>query len=77
MFWTAMGLLFVGFAVAITGAVVAAFTVVGIPAAIGVEQAAIRQKVRDLGSTWAMPNTADMADASDADGEGSDWRLGS
>ncbi|MFI9011839.1 hypothetical protein ACIGNX_31835 [Actinosynnema sp. NPDC053489] len=102
MFWIAMGLAFVGFAVAIAGAVVAAFTVVGIPAAIGViltaaaaafgliaaaimaleshvntievEQAAIRQKLRDLGSTWAMPNTADMADASVMDGDRSDWR---
>ncbi|MCE6999837.1 hypothetical protein LZG04_34240 [Saccharothrix sp. S26] len=105
MFWIAMGLAFVGFAVAIAGAVVAAFTVVGIPAAIGViltaaaaafgliaaaimaleshintievEQAAIRQKLRDLGSTWTMPNTADMADASATDGDGSDWRPGS
>ncbi|MEU4768872.1 hypothetical protein AB0H12_37065 [Actinosynnema sp. NPDC023794] len=102
MFWTAMGLAFIGFAVAIAGAVAAAFTVVGIPAAIGViltaaaaafgliaatimaleshvntievEQAAIRQKVRDLGSTWTMPNTADMADASVTDGDRSDWR---
>lgn len=105
MFWIAMGLAFAGFAVAIAGAVVAAFTVVGIPAAIGViltaaaaglglvaatimaleshvntievEQAAIRQKLRDLGSTWTMPNTADLADASVTDGDGSDWRLGS
>jgi hypothetical protein len=102
MFWIAMGLAFIGFAVAIAGAVVAAFTVVGIPAAIGViltaaaaafgliaaaivaleshvntievEQSAIRQKLRDLGSTWAMPNTADMADASVVDGDRSDWR---
>lgn len=102
MFWLAMGLAFIGFAVAIAGAVAAAFTVVGIPAAIGViltaaaaaigliaaavmaleshvntievEQAAIRQKLRDLGSTWAMPNTADMADASVMDGDRSDWR---
>jgi uncharacterized protein YukE len=102
MFWIAMGLAFIGFAVAIAGAVVAAFTVVGIPAAIGViltaaaaafgliaatimaleshvntievEQTAIRQKLRDLGSTWAMPNTADMADASVTDGDRSDWR---
>ncbi|MFD1146339.1 hypothetical protein [Saccharothrix hoggarensis] len=44
---------------------------------IEVEQAAIRQKVRDLGSTWAMPNTADLADASVTDGDGSDWRPGS
>jgi uncharacterized membrane protein YccF (DUF307 family) len=43
---------------------------------IEVEQAAIQQKVRDLGSTWAMPNTADMADASVTDGDGSDWRPG-
>ncbi|MGM1059902.1 hypothetical protein [Saccharothrix sp. Mg75] len=41
---------------------------------IEVEQAAIRQKVRDLGSTWAMPNNGDMADASTADGAGSDRR---
>ncbi|MDQ2588683.1 hypothetical protein [Saccharothrix yanglingensis] len=41
---------------------------------IEVEQAAIRQKVRDLGSTWAMPNTGDLTDASTADGDGSDWR---
>lgn len=102
MFWITMGLAFIGFAVAIASAVVAAFTVVGIPAAIGVvltaaaaafgliaaaivaleshvntievEQAAIRQKLRDLGSTWAMPNTADMADASVMDGDRSDWR---
>lgn len=105
MFWIAMGLAFVTFAVAIAGAVVAAFTVVGIPAAIvvlltalaagfgliaativaleshvntvEVEQAAIREKLRDLGSTWTMPNTADLADASVMDGDGSDWRLGS
>jgi uncharacterized protein YukE len=44
---------------------------------IETEQAALRQKIRDLGSEWAMPNTADMADASVSDGDGSDWRPGS
>ncbi len=44
---------------------------------IQTEQTAIRQKIHDLGSTWAMPNTADMADASVNDGDGSDWRPGS
>ncbi|WP_309115772.1 hypothetical protein [Saccharothrix sp.] len=44
---------------------------------IETEQAAIRQKVHDLGSTWSAPNTADMADASVTDGDGSDWRPGS
>ncbi|GGP73420.1 hypothetical protein [Saccharothrix coeruleofusca] len=44
---------------------------------IETEQAAIRQRIRDLGSDWSMPNTADMADASVSDGDGSDWRPGS
>ncbi|XVV00335.1 hypothetical protein ACQPW3_23125 [Actinosynnema sp. CA-248983] len=45
--------------------------------AIETEQTAIRQKIHDLGSTWAMPNTTDMADASVVDGDGSDWHPGS
>jgi hypothetical protein len=44
---------------------------------IETEQAAIKQKIRDLGSSWAMPNTGDMSDASVTDGDGSDWRPGS
>ncbi|MBY8850593.1 hypothetical protein [Saccharothrix longispora] len=44
---------------------------------IEIEQMAIAQKVHDLGSDWAMPDTAAMADASATDGDGSDWRPGS
>ncbi|MEU4741551.1 hypothetical protein AB0G02_13955 [Actinosynnema sp. NPDC023658] len=105
MFWMAMGFALAGLVVSIVGAVVAACTLVGIPAAItfivggvaatiGViaatvmaleshvntietEQSALRQKIHDLGSTWAVPNTADLADASVVDGDGSDWRPGS
>lgn len=42
---------------------------------IDTEQSAIRQKIRDLGSTWAMPNLGDLSDASVRDGSG--WRPGS
>ncbi|MEJ2859009.1 MULTISPECIES: hypothetical protein [unclassified Saccharothrix] len=44
---------------------------------IETEQTAIRQKVRDLGTTWSMPDTARLTDASVVDGDGSDWRPGS
>lgn len=44
---------------------------------IETEQTAIMQKVHDLGSDWAMPDTAAMRDASGTDGDGSDWRPGS
>ncbi|MGW4113160.1 hypothetical protein ACWEFJ_20005 [Actinosynnema sp. NPDC004786] len=105
MFWMAMGFALAGLVVGIVSAVVAARTLVGIPAAIAfivgtvaatigviaatvmaleshvntieTEQSALRQKIHDLGTTWAMPNTADMADASVTDGDGSDWRPGS
>lgn len=42
---------------------------------IDVEQTAIKQKIDDLGANWKMPNTKDMADASVADGDASDWKL--
>lgn len=44
---------------------------------IETEQAAIMQKIHDLGSDWAMPDTTAMADASATDGDESDWRPGS
>jgi uncharacterized protein YoxC len=44
---------------------------------IETEQMTIMQKVHDLGSDWAMPDTAAMRDASGTDGDGSDWRPGS
>jgi len=42
---------------------------------IDVEQTVIKQKIDDLGADWKMPNTKDMADASVADGDSSDWTL--
>lgn len=42
---------------------------------IETEQMTIAQKIHDLGSSWARPNTRDMSDASVADGDSSDWRL--
>lgn len=44
---------------------------------IETEQTAIVQKVHDLGSDWAMPDTSTMRDASATDGDGADWRPGS
>ncbi|WP_447006535.1 hypothetical protein ACRAKI_08690 [Saccharothrix isguenensis] len=44
---------------------------------IEAEQTAIMQKIHDLGSDWAMPDTGTMRDAGDKDGDGSDWRPGS
>ncbi|PRY46465.1 hypothetical protein [Umezawaea tangerina] len=40
------------------------------------EQTQLQQRIHDLGRTWAEPLTADMADASVGDGDGSDWRPG-
>lgn len=104
-FWMAIGFAFGGFVVAVIGAVFAACTIVGIPAAIAAvasavaiavglvaavimaleshmntieaEQMTIKQKIHDLRTSWTMPNTKDMADASVADGDGSDWKLDS
>ncbi|CCH32432.1 hypothetical protein ABZ816_24150 [Actinosynnema sp. NPDC047251] len=42
---------------------------------IEAEQQNIAQKIRDIGTEWTMPNTADMSDASVTDGDGSDWSL--
>ncbi|MFE9748507.1 hypothetical protein ACFYOT_26670 [Saccharothrix saharensis] len=44
---------------------------------IETEQTTIMQKIHDLGSDWAMPDTGAMRDASATDGDGSDWRPGS
>jgi uncharacterized protein YukE len=44
---------------------------------IETEQTAIRQKIHDLGTEWAMPRTGELRDASATDGDGSDWRPGS
>ncbi|RKT54119.1 hypothetical protein [Saccharothrix australiensis] len=102
-FWIAIGVALATFVVAAIGAVAAACTIVGTPAAVGaiagglavavgiigatvvaleshtntieVEQQNIAQKIRDIGTEWTMPNTADMSDASVADGDGSDWRV--
>jgi uncharacterized membrane protein YccF (DUF307 family) len=43
-------------------------------ATVKTEQTNLQQKIDDLGKTWAVPNTGDMADASVADGDSSDWR---
>ncbi|MEO6084340.1 MAG: hypothetical protein ABIQ18_14670 [Umezawaea sp.] len=43
-------------------------------ATIKTEQTTLQQKIHDLGKTWAVPNTGNMADASVADGDSSDWR---
>lgn len=64
-----------GAAVALIGAAVVA--VVSYMNTIDTEQSAIRQKIRDLGSSWTMPNLGDLSDASVRDGDGSDWRPGS
>ncbi len=75
----------VGIPVAIGALATAAGTSLGLVAAavvaleshtntIETEQTAIRQKVRDLGSTWAVPNTRALSDASVTDGDASDWR---
>lgn len=64
-----------GTTVALVGAAVAA--AVSYMNTIDTEQSAIRQKIRDLGSNWTMPNLGDMSDASVRDGDGSDWRPGS
>lgn len=39
------------------------------------EHRAIKQAVHDLGSSWAVPDTKAMSDATTADGDPSDWRL--
>ncbi|CCH29151.1 hypothetical protein ABZ816_38740 [Actinosynnema sp. NPDC047251] len=44
---------------------------------VEMEQAAIRQKVHDLGSTWSTPGAGTISDASVTDGDPSDWRPGS
>lgn len=37
------------------------------------EQGSIRQKLADVGSEWPAPPTAELSDASVADGDSSDW----
>ncbi|MEV0675715.1 hypothetical protein AB0I60_04240 [Actinosynnema sp. NPDC050436] len=44
---------------------------------VEMEQAAIRQKVHDLGTTWSTPDGSAISDASAADGDPSDWQPGS